>query len=199
MLFRWSIFITTKLLQLVSTTFALLATTPKRLAIPVWVSSATPCSTGRSSPLLSGVSMNALQYRLEITNRCLKMGFGCVSDKVPVVIGLFTKLLLTINAKYQKLHFKVEMIHWCRINESLQMYKIKHTIKKNCQLCFKLTYFSLLFQHAFCGIFQFAECYRFSDSTVYEIRSKYLSSYDIKKKKKDSDWGYFYSHTHIKK
>lgn len=39
------------------------------------------------------------------------MGFGCVSDKVPVVIGLFTKLLLTINAKYQKLHFKVEMIH----------------------------------------------------------------------------------------
>lgn len=64
------------------------------------------------------------------------------------------------------------------------MYKSEHTIKKNCQLCFKLTYFSVLFQHAFCGIFQCAECYRFSDSTVYEIRSKYLSSYDILKKKK---------------
>lgn len=64
------------------------------------------------------------------------------------------------------------------------MYKSEHTISKNCQLCFKLTYFSLLFQHAFCGIFQFAECYRFSDSTVYEIRSKYFSSYDILKKKK---------------
>ena len=39
------------------------------------------------------------------------------------------------------------------------MYKIKHTIKKNSCLCFKLTYFSLLFQHAFCGNFWFAECY----------------------------------------
>lgn len=93
MLFRWSIFITTKLLQLESTTFALLATTPKRLAILVWVSSATLCSTGKSSPLLSDVSMNALPYRLEITNRCLKMGFGCVSAKVPVVIGLFKKMV----------------------------------------------------------------------------------------------------------
>lgn len=64
------------------------------------------------------------------------------------------------------------------------MYKIKHTIKKNSCLCFKLTYFSLLFQHAFCGNFWFAECYRFSDSTVYEIRSKYLSNYDLKKKRK---------------
>lgn len=63
------------------------------------------------------------------------------------------------------------------------MYKSEHTINKNCPLCFKLTYFSLLFKHAFCGIFQFAECYRFSDSTVYEIRSKYLSSYDLLKKK----------------
>lgn len=66
------------------------------------------------------------------------------------------------------------------------MYKSEHIINKNCPLCFKLTYFSLLFQHAFCGIFQFAECCRFSDSTVYEIRSKYLSSYDLLKKK-DSD------------
>lgn len=33
------------------------------------------------------------------------------------------------------------------------MYKSEHTINKNCPLCFKLTYFSLLFQHAFCGIF----------------------------------------------
>lgn len=172
------------MLPLVSTTFALLATTPKRPAILEWASSATLCSTGRSSPLLSGVSMNALQYRLEITNRCTKMGVGCVPAKVSVLIGLFKKTLLTINAKCQKLHFKVEMIHWCRINETLQMYKSEHTINKNCQLCFKLTYFSLFSQHAFCGIFQFAECYRFSDSTVYEIRSKYLSSYDILKKKK---------------
>lgn len=39
------------------------------------------------------------------------MAFGSVSAKVPVVIGLFKKLLLTNNAKYQKLHFEVEMIH----------------------------------------------------------------------------------------
>lgn len=181
--FRWSIFTTTKLLPLVSTTFALLATTPKRPAILGWASSATLCSTGKSNPLLSAASTNALQYRSEITNRCLEMGFGRVPAKVSVLIGLFKKPLLTINTKCQELHYKVEMIHWFRINETLQMYKSKHTISKNCHLCFKLTYFSLLFQHAFCGIFQFVECYRFSDSTVYEIRSKYFSSYDILKKK----------------
>lgn len=115
-IFRWSIFITTRLLQLASTTFALLATTPKRRLILVWASSATLCNTGKSSPLLSDVSMNALQYRSETTNRFLKAGFGCISAKVPVVMGLFKKLLLTVSAKYQKLHRKVEMIQLCKIN-----------------------------------------------------------------------------------
>lgn len=39
------------------------------------------------------------------------MGVSCVPAKVSVLIGLFKKPLLTINAKFQKLHFKVEMIH----------------------------------------------------------------------------------------